>query len=166
MKSLTSLSLLPVLFAAMTLTSFSRMHDHDKTGKKDIVTTAVEAGSFKTLAKALTATGLVSALQGDGPYTVFAPTDEAFAKLPSGTLEKLLSDPEALKKILLYHVVSGNVMASDVVKLTKAETLGGQDVRIKVKGGNVMINSSKVTTADVMASNGVIHIIDTVLMPR
>jgi uncharacterized surface protein with fasciclin (FAS1) repeats len=166
MKTRISLSLLPLLVAAMTFTSVARMHDHDKTGKKDIVTTAIEAGTFKTLAKALTATGLVSALQGDGPFTVFAPTDDAFAKLPKGTLEKLLSDPEALKKILLYHVVKGSVSSSDVVKLKTAETLAGQDVRIKVKGDNVMINTSKVTAVDVMASNGVIHVIDTVLMPR
>ena len=99
------------------------------------------------------------------PFTVFAPTDEAFAKLPKGTLESLLKDKEALKKILLYHVVSGKVMASDVVKLKSAKTLEGEDVKIKINDGNVMINNSKVTTADVEASNGVIHVIDTVLIP-
>ncbi|MDQ7816460.1 MAG: fasciclin domain-containing protein [Melioribacteraceae bacterium] len=134
--------------------------------KKDIVTVAVEAGSFKTLATALTEAGLVETLQGKGPFTVFAPTDEAFAKLPKGTLEGLLKDKEALKKVLLYHVVSGNVSSKDVVKLNKAKTVGGQDVMIKVKDGKVYINKSQVTTADVQASNGVIHIIDTVLIPK
>lgn len=136
--------------------------------KKDIVTVtvAVEAGSFKTLATALTEAGLVETLQGKGPFTVFAPTDEAFAKLPKGTLEGLLKDKEALKKVLLYHVVSGNVSSKDVVKIDKAKTVGGQDVMIKVKDGKVYINKSQVTTADVQASNGVIHIIDTVLLPK
>jgi len=133
---------------------------------KDIVTVAVEAGSFKKLATALTEAGLVETLQGKGPFTVFAPTDEAFAKLPKGTLEGLLKDKEALKKVLLYHVVSGNVSSKDVVKLDKAKTVGGQDVMIKVKDGKVYINKSLVTTADVQASNGVIHIIDTVLIPK
>ena len=166
MKSRISLSLLALFVATMTLTSVADTHDHDKGGKKDIVATAIEAGTFKTLTTALTAAGLVSALQGDGPFTVFAPTDEAFAKLPKGTLEKLLADPEALKSILLYHVVKGSVTASEAMKLDKAETLSGKSIKIKVKGGNVMINSSKVTAADVMASNGVIHVIDTVLLPK
>jgi uncharacterized surface protein with fasciclin (FAS1) repeats len=134
--------------------------------KKDIVTVAVEAGSFKTLATALTEAGLVETLKGEGPFTVFAPTDEAFAKLPKGTLEGLLKDKEALKKVLLYHVVSGNVSSKEVVKLDKAKTVGGQDVMIKVKDGKVYVNKSLVTTADVQASNGVIHIIDTVLIPK
>lgn len=134
--------------------------------KKDIVTVAVEAGSFKTLATALTEAGLVETLKGDGPFTVFAPTDEAFAKLPKGTLEGLLKDKEALKNVLLYHVVSGNVSSKDVVKLDKAKTLNGKDVMIKVKDGKVHINKSLVTTADVKASNSVIHIIDTVLIPK
>lgn len=133
---------------------------------KDIVTIAVESGKFNTLAKALTETGLVEALKGKGPFTVFAPTDEAFAKLPKGTMESLLKDKEALKKILLYHVVSGNVTSTEVMKLKKAETLEGQDVKIQITDGAVMINNSKVTIADVMASNGVIHIIDTVLIPE
>jgi len=133
---------------------------------KDIVTTAVEAGKFKTLATALTEAGLVETLKGKGPFTVFAPTDEAFAKLPEGTLDKLLKDKESLKKVLLYHVVSGMVKSGDVVKLNKAETVSGQTVKIKVKDGVVMINDSKVITADVSASNGVIHIIDTVLLPE
>jgi uncharacterized surface protein with fasciclin (FAS1) repeats len=140
-------------------------HDSKKSYKKDIVETAIAAGTFTTLATALTEADLVSALQGEGPFTVFAPTDEAFAKLPKGTVEGLLKDKEALKNILLYHVVSGKVAAETVVGLDKAETLSGANVMIKVKDGSVMINDSKVTTADVFASNGVIHIIDTVLLP-
>jgi len=134
--------------------------------KKDIVETAVAAGSFKTLAKALTEAGLIETLKSKGPFTVFAPTDEAFAKLPKGTLENLLKDKEALKKVLLYHVVSGNVMAKDVVKLKKAATVEGQDVQIMVMDGKVMINKSNVTSADIAASNGVIHVIDQVLIPK
>ena len=134
--------------------------------KKDIVETAIEAGSFKTLAKALTEAGLIETLKGKGPFTVFAPTDDAFAKLPKGALDNLLKDKEALKKVLLYHVVSGKVTAKDVMKLKKASTVEGQDVAISVMDGKVMINKSHVTTADVAASNGVIHIIDAVLMPK
>ena len=134
--------------------------------KKDIVDTAVGAGTFKTLATALTEAGLIETLKGKGPFTVFAPTDEAFAKLPKGTLESLLKDKEALKKVLLYHVVSGSVMAKDVVKLKKATTVGGQDVMIKVKGGKVMVNKSNVTATDIEASNGIIHVIDAVLIPK
>ncbi len=141
--------------------------DHKKeTAKKDIVETAVAAGSFNTLATALTEAGLIDALKGDGPFTVFAPTDEAFAKLPKGTLDNLLKDKDQLKKVLLYHVVSGNVGSSDVVKLNKAETLMGSNVMIKVDDGNVMINNSKVVKADIATSNGVIHVIDTVLIPE
>ena len=108
---------------------------------------------------------MVEELQKEGPFTVFAPTDEAFSKLPEGTLENLLKDTEALKKVLLYHVVSGKVMASDVVNLQSATTLEGNDVKIKTVDGNVMINNAKVIKADVGASNGVIHVIDTVLIP-
>ncbi|PLX31924.1 MAG: fasciclin [Ignavibacteria bacterium] len=157
-----ALSLLTLTFA----TSMPLMaNGSEAPAKKNIVTVAVEAGSFKTLAKALTVTGLVDALQADGPFTVFAPTDDAFAKLPAGTLESLLEDKEALKNILLYHVVKGNVTSGDVVKLDRAGTLSGQDVHINIEDGRVMINSSTVTTADVKASNGVIHVIDEVLLP-
>ena len=134
---------------------------------KDIVDTAVAAGQFKTLAAALTAAGLVDTLKGPGPFTVFAPTDAAFAKLPAGTLDTLLK-PESKAKltaILTYHVVAGKVMAADVVKLKEAKTVNGAMVAVKVDGGNVMINNAKVTTADIGASNGVIHVIDTVLLP-
>lgn len=132
---------------------------------KDIVDTAVGAGNFKTLAAALQAAGLIEALKGAGPFTVFAPTDEAFAKLPAGTVEGLLKDPKALGDILKYHVVAGKVMAADVVKLTEAETLLGKKVAIKVEGGKVMVNDANVVTTDIAASNGVIHVIDTVLLP-
>ena len=133
----------------------------------DIVDTAVAAGQFKTLAAALGAAGLVDTLKGAGPFTVFAPTDAAFAKLPAGTVETLLK-PEnkaQLVAILTYHVVPGDVMAADVVKLTEAKTINGKMVKVKVDGGNVMINDAKVTATDIAASNGVIHVIDTVLLP-
>jgi len=133
----------------------------------DIVDIAVADGHFTTLVAALKAAGLVDALKGAGPFTVFAPTDDAFKKLPAGTVDALLK-PEnlaQLKNILLYHVVTGAVMSSDVVKLTSANTLEGDPVNIKVDMGNVYINDAKVVTADIKASNGVIHVIDTVLMP-
>jgi uncharacterized surface protein with fasciclin (FAS1) repeats len=130
----------------------------------DIVDTAVAAGSFTTLAAALTAAGLVDTLKGAGPFTVFAPTDEAFAKLPAGTVEGLLQDVPKLKQILTYHVVSGKVMAADVSKLKAATTVEGSDVKIDASNG-VKVNDSMVTKADVAADNGVIHIIDAVLMP-
>jgi uncharacterized surface protein with fasciclin (FAS1) repeats len=131
----------------------------------NIVDTAVQAGSFNTLVAAVKAAGLVDTLQGAGPFTVFAPTDEAFAKLPAGTVDSLLQDIPKLKQILTYHVVSGKVMASDVVKLKSATTVQGSDVKIDASNGGVKINDSKVSTADVAADNGVIHIIDTVLLP-
>ena len=130
----------------------------------DIVDTAVNAGSFSTLVAAVKAANLVDTLKGEGPFTVFAPTDEAFAKLPAGTVDALLKDVPKLKKILTYHVVSGKVMAADVTKLKSATTVEGSDVKIDASSG-VKINDSTVTTADVAADNGVIHIIDTVLIP-
>ena len=133
---------------------------------KDIVETASEAGSFATLLTAATAAGLVETLQGEGPYTVFAPTDEAFAALPAGTLDGLLADKEALKKVLLYHVVSGAVTSDQVVGLTSADSVEGSPIAVTVKDGVVYLNdSAKVVTPDVMASNGVIHVIDQVLLP-
>ena len=134
---------------------------------KDIVDTAVAAGNFKTLAQALEAAGLVSTLKGAGPFTVFAPTDEAFAKLPAGTLEALLKpeNKSKLQRILTSHVVAGNVMAADVVKLTEAKTLNGMMVKVKVNGDTVMINDATVTSANIAASNGVIHVIDSVILP-
>lgn len=136
--------------------------------KKDIVDTAVAAGSFKTLAAALQAAGLVDTLKGPGPFTVFAPTDEAFAKLPAGTVEDLLKpeNKQKLISILTYHVVAGKVMAKDVVKLEEAKTVNGQDLKIMVNGGKVMVNNANVVKTDIQCSNGVIHVIDTVLLPR
>lgn len=134
--------------------------------KKDIVDTAVAAGSFKTLAAALEAVGLIETLKGQGPFTVFAPTDEAFAKLPPGTVEALLKDKAKLTKILLYHVVSGNVMAKDVVKLNSAKTVEGSSVKITASNGKVMVNNANVIRTDIATSNGVIHVIDTVILPK
>jgi uncharacterized surface protein with fasciclin (FAS1) repeats len=131
----------------------------------DIVDTAAKAGSFSTLVAAVQAAGLVDTLKGAGPFTVFAPTDEAFAKLPEGTVEGLLKDIPQLKKILTYHVVSGKVMAADVVKLTSAKTVEGSDVKIDASNGGVKVNNATVATPDVAADNGVIHVIDTVLLP-
>jgi uncharacterized surface protein with fasciclin (FAS1) repeats len=135
---------------------------------KDIVDTAVAAGQFKTLAAALQAAGLVETLKGKGPFTVFAPTDAAFAKLPAGTVEMLLKPENKAKltAILTYHVVPGKVMAADVVKVTSAKTVQGSAVAVKVTGGKVAIDNANVVTADIAASNGVIHVIDTVLMPK
>lgn len=134
--------------------------------KGDIVETAVADGHFKTLAKALTAAGLVDTLKGKGPFTVFAPTDEAFAKLPKGALESLLKDKKKLTAVLTYHVVAGKVMAADVTKLTTAKTVNGASLKIATKGGAVTIDGAKVTQADIEATNGVIHVVDTVLMPK
>jgi uncharacterized surface protein with fasciclin (FAS1) repeats len=134
---------------------------------KDIVDTAIAAGSFNTLAKALTAADLVTTLKGPGPFTVFAPTDEAFAKLPAGTLENLLK-PEnkaMLRRVLTYHVVPGKVMAADVVKVSSAKAVSGDTLSIKANGGAVTVNNSKVVKTDIAASNGVIHVVDTVLLP-
>jgi len=133
---------------------------------KNIVETAVAAGQFKTLAAALHAAGLVDALSGEGPFTVFAPTDEAFAKLPPGTVEALLKDKAKLTKVLTYHVVAGNVPSAEVVKLTSATTLSGGTLKLSVMDGKVMVNNAHVVQADVKASNGVIHVVDTVLLPK
>jgi uncharacterized surface protein with fasciclin (FAS1) repeats len=135
--------------------------------QKDIVDTAVAAGSFKTLAAALQAAGLVETLKSSGPFTVFAPTDEAFAKLPAGTVENLLKpeNKEKLKAILTYHVVAGKVMAADVVKLKTAKTVQGTTVDISTTGGKVKVDNANVVKTDIAASNGVIHVIDTVIMP-
>jgi uncharacterized surface protein with fasciclin (FAS1) repeats len=131
----------------------------------NIVETAVSAGSFNTLVAAVTAAGLVETLSGEGPFTVFAPTDEAFAQIPEDQLNALLADKEALTAVLTYHVVAGRVMAEDVVKLSSAETVNGQSVDIKVWDGKVMIDNAQVTAADIAATNGVIHVIDKVILP-
>lgn len=131
----------------------------------DIVDTAMSAGTFTTLVAAITAAGLDTALKSPGPFTVFAPSDDAFSKLPSGTVESLLEDLPTLRKILEYHVVSGKVMAADVVKLSEATTTQGEEVKINASNGSVKINDATVTMPDVEAENGVIHVIDTVLLP-
>jgi uncharacterized surface protein with fasciclin (FAS1) repeats len=136
--------------------------------EKDIVDTAVEAGDFNTLAAALEAAGLVDTLKGDGPFTVFAPTDEAFGKLPAGTLETLLEpeNTDQLRAILTYHVVPGEVMAAEIVGLDEARTVNGKMVDIATEGSTVLVDDAKVTATDIMASNGVIHVIDTVILPE
>jgi uncharacterized surface protein with fasciclin (FAS1) repeats len=153
-------------FAVLIALSFSNLAFAES--RKDIVDTAVAAGDFKTLAAALQAAGLVDTLKGPGPFTVFAPTDEAFAKLPAGTLEDLLKpeNKQKLVSILTYHVVAGKVMAKDVVRMHEARTLNGQDVKIMVEGGKVMVNNANVIKTDIQCSNGVIHVIDTVLLPQ
>ena len=139
-----------------------------RAAETDIVDTATATGQFKTLAAALDGAGLVATLKGPGPFTVFAPTDAAFAKLPAGTLEDLLrpENKARLAAILTYHVVPGRVTAAEVARLEEAETVNGETVEVRADGGGVMINDARVTAADVAASNGVIHVIDTVIMPR
>ena len=134
---------------------------------KDIVDTAISAGNFNTLVKAVQAAGLVETLKGKGPFTVFAPTDDAFGKLPKGTLEDLLKpeNKEKLVSILTYHVVPGKVMAADVVKKSKVKTVQGSYIKIKAKDGKVMVDKANVVKTDIGASNGVIHVIDAVIMP-
>jgi len=158
-----SLILASALFA---VTSASAM-DH-KHAEKDIVDTAVAAGDFNTLAAALEAGGLIDTLKSEGPFTVFAPTDAAFAKLPAGTVESLLlpENKEKLVAVLTYHVVPGAVKAADVVTLDSATTVNGADVSIRVKDGSVYVNDAKVVATDIDASNGVIHVVDTVLLPE
>ncbi len=135
---------------------------------KDIVDTAASAGSFNTLVAALQAADLVDTLRGDGPFTVFAPTDDAFAKLPAGALDDLLrpENKAELQSILTYHVVAGKVMAEDAMKISSAKTVNGETFRVSHSGGTVMVDDAKVIQADVMTSNGVIHVIDTVIMPK
>ena len=135
---------------------------------RNIVDTAVAAGSFTTLAKALAAADLVATLEGPGPFTVFAPTDEAFAKLPAGTLDSLLKpeNKDKLRRILTYHVVAGEVRAAEVVKLQSAKAVSGDAITVKVRDGRVHVDDANVTKTDIQASNGVIHVIDTVILPK
>jgi len=162
-----------LILLSFTLVSCVSSQDGAEMGMKDemakdlpsIAEIAVDDGRFTTLVAALDAADLVDTLSNDGPFTVFAPTDDAFAKLPEGTVESLLGDIPSLKSILLYHVVSGKVMASDVVELDAAPTLNGKDVMIKVDMGNVYINDAQVIITDIEASNGVIHVVDTVILP-
>ncbi|MGD2015448.1 MAG: fasciclin domain-containing protein [Desulfobacterales bacterium] len=160
MKSL-ALGILIVFLSTTALIASSH-------SKKDIVDTAVSAGSFKTLVAAVTAADLAETLKGEGPFTVFAPTDDAFAKLPAGTVEDLLKpeNKDKLTSILTYHVVSGKVMAKDVMTLKEAKTVQGGMVNISMEADTVMIDNAKVVKADIECSNGVIHVIDTVIMPK
>ena len=157
-----------IRLSAAALALVSILGVSGRASDKDIVDTAVAAGNFKTLAAALQAAGLVETLKGNGPFTVFAPTDEAFAKLPAGTVENLLKpeNRDKLRAVLTYHVVGGKVTAAQVTKLKTAKTVQGSDVRIMASGGKVMVDSANVVKTDITASNGVIHVIDTVLMPR
>ncbi|MFT5430996.1 MAG: putative surface protein with fasciclin (FAS1) repeats [Myxococcota bacterium] len=153
---LTLAALLAIPFAA---------HADKRAPAADIVDTAVAAGQFKTLAAALTAAGLIETLKGDGPFTVFAPTDAAFAKIPKETLAAILKDKKKLTAILTYHVVAGRVPASAVVKLKNAKTVNGKSVNVAVRDGKVTIDKANVVKTDIMTSNGIIHVIDTVLLP-
>lgn len=157
---------LSVLFVTLLFTAFAQANHHEM--KRDIVDVAAENGSFTTLVAAVKAAGLVETLKGDGPFTVFAPTDEAFAALPEGTVDMLLKpeNKDKLVAVLTYHVVPGKIMATEVMKLNSAETVQGEAVMIAIDDGNVMINNAKVTIPDVEASNGVIHVIDKVLLPK
>ena len=162
-RNFTTLLVAVLVISVLTFASTGSM---DKMGKKSIVETAVSAGQFKTLVTAVKAADLVEVLSGPGPFTVFAPTDDAFAKLPVGTVEALLQNKEQLKAVLTYHVVAGKVMASDVVNLKSAATVNGQQVTIKVKGETVMVDNAKVVMTDIECTNGVIHVIDTVILPK
>lgn len=158
-------ALIPALALTLTAGAPAIAQQAQQTQQKDIVETAIAAGTFNTLAKALTEADLVDTLKGKGPFTVFAPTDAAFAKVPKATLDALLADKAKLKKVLLYHVVSGKVMAADVMKMKEAKTIEGASAKVMAHDGKVMIDKATVTKADIAASNGVIHVIDTVLMP-
>jgi len=153
---------------ALSLLTLSLSASAGTMGKKDIVDTAIAAGDFKTLAAALKAAGLVDTLKGPGPFTVFAPTDEAFAKLPAGTVDNLLKpeNHDKLVAILTYHVVPGKVMAKDVMKMNQAKTVNGKEVKIMTMDGKVMVDNATVVKADIVCSNGVIHVIDSVLLPQ
>jgi uncharacterized surface protein with fasciclin (FAS1) repeats len=155
-----------ILGLALVFLVFGTAHLNANMSEKNIVETAVAAGSFSTLVTAVKAAGLVETLSGEGPFTVFAPTDDAFAKLPEGTVEALLKDKEKLTAILTYHVVAGKVMAKDVVSLTSAKTVNGQSLTIMVKDESVMIDGAKVVKTDIVCSNGVIHVIDAVVLPK
>ncbi|HEX7337591.1 MAG TPA: fasciclin domain-containing protein [Gemmatimonadales bacterium] len=162
--ALASALAVPGLLAAQEAQGYSESASPTVAG--DIIETASAAGSFKTLGRAIEAAGLTETLKGEGPFTVFAPTDEAFAQLPKGTLEALLKDKAKLTAILTYHVVAGKVTSGQVAGMSSAKTLNGQELSIKAKDGKVKVGKSTVTTADIEASNGVIHVIDQVLMPK
>ncbi len=156
-----------ILTAVALVAGLSFAGGHAKSESKDIVSTAIEAGSFGTLVAAVKAAGLVEALQADGPLTVFAPTDEAFAKLPAGTVESLLKpeNKDKLVAILTYHVAEGSLKSGDVAKMKSIKTLNGERADVRVDGGKVMIDGATVTAVDIAASNGTIHVIDSVILP-
>lgn len=162
-RTLTTAAILGLMAVTGGLASGPASHAEEP--QKDIVDTAVGAGQFKTLVEAVKAAGLVETLKGEGPFTVFAPTDEAFAKVPKETLDALLKDKKALAAVLAYHVVSGKVTAADVVKLDSAKTVQGKAVKIATKEGMVTVNGANVVKADIVCKNGVIHVIDAVLLP-
>lgn len=151
--------------AEATTTTIAETDTTEMMEEMDIIATAESAGGFTTLLAAVEAAGLTETLQGEGPFTVFAPTDDAFAALPEGTVEGLLEDPDALSNILLYHVVSGEVTAEQVMGMEMATTVQGSDVSITIDGEAVFVNDAQVTMTDIQTSNGVIHVIDAVLMP-
>lgn len=164
-----NLKLLATLFSSILLATFLMAGcNEDQMPKKDIVDTAVAAGNFNTLVAAIKAADLVQTLKGKGPYTVFAPTDAAFAKLPSGTLDTLLmpQNKNKLAGILTYHVVAGKVMAADVIKMSQAKTVNGQMLSIRTIGSTVKVDEANVIKTDIECSNGVIHVIDAVVLPK
>lgn len=168
LKSKFAISNLTAVLAAVLIFAANASAMHHKKAEADIVDTAVAAGSFNTLVAAVQAADLVDTLKSEGPFTVFAPTDDAFAKLPEGTVESLLlpENKEKLVAILTYHVVPGKVMAADVVSLSSAPTVNGSDLAVRVEDGMVYINDSKVIKTDIVTSNGVIHVVDTVILPN
>jgi len=169
MKRLLAVGLMAALALALGQTASAEHHEQGESAEMaapgDIVVVATRAGSFDTLVRALTAAGLVETLQGAGPFTVFAPTDDAFAKIPKADLDALLADKEKLTAVLTYHVVAGKLMAADVVGLDSTKTVQGQSIDIDTTGG-VTLDGAKIVATDIMATNGVIHVIDTVILPE
>jgi uncharacterized surface protein with fasciclin (FAS1) repeats len=159
------IALVPFLVAAVAAVAVASPASASPRAESDIVGTAIAAGDFTTLTKLLKSAGLVATLRQQGPYTVFAPTDAAFAKVPKATLNALMMDKAKLKAVLLYHVVAGKLTAKDVAKLSSAKTANGKSITIRVAGGNVFVNSAKVIKANVMATNGIIHVVNRVLIP-
>ncbi len=168
LNRLVALQLFVIAFMGVTAATADAGHHMEKKAANDIVETAVAADDFNTLAAALQAAGLVDTLKGDGPFTVFAPTDAAFAALPEGTVDMLLQpeNKDKLIAVLTYHVVPGKVTAADVVKLQSAKTVNGDDIKIKVTDAGVNVDNAQVVLTDIDASNGVIHVIDSVIMPN
>ena len=160
------IALVPFLVAAVAAVTVASPSSASSRAESDIVGTAVATGDFTTLTKLLKSAGLVATLRQKGPYTVFAPTDAAFAKVPKATLNALMMDRAKLKAVLLYHVAAGKLTAKDAAKLGSAKTANGKSVTIRVAGGNVFVNNAKVIKADVMATNGIIHVVNRVLIPH